>query len=701
MPEMSPAPSDQRPPGTNGPPDGDGPGGPGGPPRPARPPERSNVRKAVGIAVAVAVVLAFILATTMGTNHHDGGIQYSVFRNQVRNGMVAAIEIDDRTGRIDGVYRDGIGTPQVAGEPARFTTRGPKGQLPDADVALLEQQGVSYTFHHETSSPIGSVLVWLLPIAAIVAIFAYLGRRSQGQMAGIMSIGRTRAKVYTTERPKTTFGDVAGYSAVKEEIQEVVDFLKNPGRFTDLGAKIPKGVLLVGPPGTGKTLLARAVAGEAGVPFISVTGSDFMEMFVGVGAARVRDLFETARKQAPAIVFVDEIDSIGRKRGAGLGGGHDEREQTLNQMLAEMDGFEATEGVVMMAATNRPDILDPALLRPGRFDRQIVVPLPTLEERLEILQVHVRGKRLEDDLDLTVLARGTPGMSGADLANLVNEAALHAARRGAREVAPGDIDAARDRVLMGLRRTSLVLSPQDKELVAYHEAGHALVAYLTPHADPVHKVTILPTGMALGVTQQLPDAERHLYQQPLLEDALAVALGGRIAEEVVFGTISTGAQNDLVHATETARRMVREWGMSSRIGPMAWGGSGAVFLGEDLMHTRDYSDDTARVIDEEVERILRDQQARVRGLLRQRRTSLDAVAQALLEHETVDGAAVSRLADEAAGEHIGGAAGVMAPTLLAAPAVVPPPVTPVVSTTPVTSTPPVPPSPAPPEPGLP
>jgi cell division protease FtsH len=699
MPLMSPPPSDPRPPGTNGPDRPDGPG----PPRPGGSPERANVRRAIGIAVAVAVVLAFILATTMGTKHHDDGLEYSEFRDQVRQGMVASIEIDDHTGKIEGVYRAGIGpTDPRTSEPAHFTTRGPKGQLSDEDVALFEENGVSYTFHHERSSPVGSVLIWLLPIVAIVGLFAWLGRRTQGQMAGIMSIGRTRAKVYTTERPRTTFGDVAGYSAVKEEIQEVVDFLKNPGRFTDLGAKIPKGVLLVGPPGTGKTLLARAVAGEAGVPFISVTGSDFMEMFVGVGAARVRDLFETARKQAPAIVFVDEIDSIGRKRGAGLGGGHDEREQTLNQMLAEMDGFEATEGVVMMAATNRPDILDPALLRPGRFDRQIVVPLPTLEERLEILKVHVRGKRLEPDLDLTVLARGTPGMSGADLANLVNEAALHAARRGALEVSPSDIDAARDRVLMGLRRTSLVLTPQDKELVAYHEAGHALVAYMTPHADPVHKVTILPTGMALGVTQQLPDAERHLYQQPLLEDALAVALGGRIAEEVVFGTVSTGAQNDLVHATETARRMVREWGMSSRIGPMAWGGSGAVFLGEDLMHTRDYSDDTARVIDEEVERILRDQQARVRTMLSERRSSLDAVAQALLERETIDGASVGRLADEAAGEHVGGAGPGLLPTLLPPTAVVSPAVSPAgpppVSSAPPVSTapPPVPPSPVPP-----
>ncbi|MGH9005634.1 MAG: ATP-dependent zinc metalloprotease FtsH, partial [Acidimicrobiia bacterium] len=355
---------------------------------------------------------------------------------------------------------------------------------------------------------------------------------------------------------------------------------------------IPKGVLLVGPPGTGKTLIARAVAGEAGVPFISVTGSDFMEMFVGVGAARVRDLFQTARKQAPAIIFVDEIDSIGRKRGAGLGGGHDEREQTLNQMLSEMDGFETTEGVVMMAATNRPDILDSALLRPGRFDRQIVVPFPTQEERLAILKVHCQDKKMGPDVDLEIVARGTPGMSGADLANLVNEAALFAVRRGADKVAAQDFDAARDRVIMGQRRESMALSEEEKEVIAYHEGGHAVLAYVLEHADPVHKVTILPTGMALGVTQQLPVEEKHIYRQEYIEDSLVVRLGGRLAEEAVYKQLSTGANNDLVGCTELARKMVREWGMSDRIGPMAWGSQGAVFLGDDLMHTRDYSDDT-------------------------------------------------------------------------------------------------------------
>ena len=488
--------------------------------------------------------------------------------------------------------------------------------------------------------------------AAFIVLIIWMARRAQGQMGGIMSIGRSRAKVYTTERPRTTFSDVAGYEGVKMEIREVVDFLRSSNRFKDIGAKIPKGVLLVGPPGTGKTLLARAVAGEAGVPFMSVTGSDFMEMFVGVGASRVRDLFQSARKQAPAIIFIDEIDSIGRKRGAGLGGGHDEREQTLNQMLAEMDGFEATEGIVMMAATNRPDILDPALLRPGRFDRQIVVPLPDLEERLPILKVHCKDKRIGSDVDLTVVARGTPGMSGADLANLVNESALHAVRRGASSIAMRDFDAARDRVLMGQRRESTVLSDKEKLATAYHEGGHAVLAYALPDADPVHKVTILPTGMALGVTQQLPIEERHTYWREYIEDSLCVMMGGRCAEQLIFGTLSTGGSNDLQRATEMARKMVREFGMSERVGPMAWGSGGEVFLGDDLMHSRDYSDETARVVDEEVERILREQESRALRLLREHQRGLASVAQALIERETIDGAEVSRLVDQAYGRPV-------------------------------------------------
>ena len=432
----------------------------------------------------------------------------------------------------------------------------------------------------------------------------------------------------------------------------MVDFLKTPARFKEIGAKIPKGVLLVGPPGTGKTLIARAVAGEAGVPFMSVSGSDFMEMFVGVGASRVRDLFQTARKQAPAIVFVDEIDSIGRKRGAGLGGGHDEREQTLNQMLSEMDGFDTSEGVVMIAATNRPDILDPALLRPGRFDRQIVVPLPDLEERLPILAVHCKGKRMSTDVDLSVVARGTPGMSGADLANLVNEAALHAVRRGSLEIAMADFETARDRVLLGQRRESMVLSESEKERIAYHEGGHAVLAYVLENADPVHKVTILPTGMALGVTHQLPMEERHIHPRDYIEDSLCVRMGGRVAELLVYGDLSTGAANDLVGNTELARKMVREWGMSDAIGPMAWGSAGQVFLGEDLMHTRDYSEDTSKIIDEEVERILRVEEQRAMDVLSKHRGGLNAIARALLDNEIIDGAEVARLVDEAHGSPV-------------------------------------------------
>ncbi len=499
-----------------------------------------------------------------------------------------------------------------------------------------------------------SILGWVLPFAVIIGIFVYISRKAQGQMGSIMSIGRSKAKLYSTERPSTTFDDVAGYDGVKLEISEVVDFLKTPARFKDIGARIPKGILLVGPPGTGKTLLARAVAGEAGVPFMSVSGSDFMEMFVGVGASRVRDLFATARKQAPAIVFIDEIDSIGRKRGAGLGGGHDEREQTLNQMLSEMDGFDPTEGIVVMAATNRPDILDAAILRPGRFDRQIVVPLPDLEERLPILRVHCKDKRIDPTVDLGKVARGTPGMSGADLANLVNEAALHAVRRGSEIIQNVDFEASRDRVLMGQRRESLVLSGPEKERVAFHEAGHAVVAYVLAEADPVHKVTILPTGLALGVTMQLPMEERHIHPRQHIEDTLAVRMGGRAAELLVYGDLSTGAANDLVGNTELARKMVREWGMSDRVGPMAWGSQGQVFLGEDLMHTRDYSEHTSQIIDDEVELILRAQEQRALEALSRHRGGLDAVARGLLDEETIDGETVGNLVDQAYGRPVHG-----------------------------------------------
>jgi cell division protease FtsH len=578
------------------------------------------------------VILAVLILPSLINQTNRKEIDYSDLLTQVQQDEVREITWNNNDGHITGTLEDGT----------EFQSNGPVEPSED-DRALFREHDVTVKFTSPQGSWFTALLPLLIPVALFVGIFWLMQRRAASQMGGIMSIGRSRAKTYTTERPGTTFADVAGYEGVKQEITEVVDFLKHPERFAEIGARIPKGVLLVGPPGTGKTLIARAVAGEAGVPFLSVTGSDFMEMFVGVGASRVRDLFQNARKLGRAIIFVDEIDSIGRKRGAGLGGGHDEREQTLNQMLSEMDGFEATEGIVMMAATNRPDILDPALLRPGRFDRQVVVPLPEIDERRAILEVHCKSKRLAADADLDVVARGTPGMSGADLANLVNEAALFAVRDGSDEIRNSDFEQARDRVLMGQRRDSMALSEAEKQVIAYHEAGHAVCAAVLPNADPVHKVTILPIGMALGVTQQLPVDEKHIYRQDYIEDSLVVRMGGRVAEELVFGVISTGANNDLVGSTELARKMVSEWGMSTRVGPMAWGSSGQVFLGEDLIHTRDYSDETARVIDEETERILRVQEERCRETLRQHRKGLDLVARALLEHETIDGAEVTRL----------------------------------------------------------
>jgi cell division protease FtsH len=615
---------------------GGGPGLPGGSNQ-----VNSNWRW-VAVVLVTVVILAVVLSS-MRTTNNPPPQSYGAFYQTLVSGQVKSASINKDSGHITYTNTNG----------QEFSVQGPSVNTNSQALADYQKNIKDLKFTTSTTSAWAAIIPYLLYGAVIILLFVWLSRRAQGQMSGIMSIGRSKAKVYTTERPRTTFADVAGYEGVKLEIREVVDFLRSANRFKEIGAKIPKGVLLVGPPGTGKTLLARAVAGEAGVPFLSVTGSDFMEMFVGVGASRVRDLFQTARKQAPAIIFIDEIDSIGRKRGAGLGGGHDEREQTLNQMLAEMDGFETTEGVVMMAATNRPDILDPALLRPGRFDRQIVVPLPDLEERLPILQVHCKDKRIAPDVDLHVVARGTPGMSGADLANLVNEAALHAVRRGATAIGMQDFEAARDRVLMGQRRESTVLSDKEKEATSYHEGGHAVLAYVLPDADPVHKVTILPTGMALGATQQLPIEERHTYWREYIEDAICVMMGGRCAEQTILGSISTGGSNDLQRATEMARKMVREFGMSDRIGPMAWGQEGQVFLGEDLMHAaRDYSDVTSRVIDEEVERILREQEARAVRLLQEHRRGLAAVAASLLEKETIDGAEVGRLVDEAFGRPV-------------------------------------------------
>ncbi len=594
-------------------------------------------------ALLFAAVIAVLIIPPLLSKPQARPLSYSAFLHDVETKKVASATVNNNTGLITGTMRDG----------ASYTVNGPEPSI-SKDVALMQADGVSLHFTTPSQNAFLSILTYLLPVILIIGVFLWFTRRAQGQMSGIMSIGRSKARLYTTERPRTTFGDVAGYPGVKVEISEVVDFLKSGNRFREVGARIPKGILLVGPPGTGKTLLARAVAGEAGVPFLAVSGSDFMEMFVGVGASRGRDLFQTARKQAPAIIFIDEIDSIGRKRGAGLGGGHDEREQTLNQILSEMDGFDPAEGVIIIAATNRPDILDPALLRPGRFDRQIVVPLPDLDERLPILEVHCKGKRIGPDVDLGLVARGTPGMSGADLSNLVNEAALHAVRRGATEVEMVDFEAARDRVLMGQRRESLVLSDPEKERVAFHEGGHAVLAYVLPHADPVHKVTILPTGLALGVTQQLPLEERHIYPRDVIEDSLAVRMGGRAAELIVYGDLSTGASNDLVGNTELARKMVREWGMSKELGPMAWGSQGMVFLGEDLMHSRDYSENTSEVIDAEVAKILREQEERALKLLTLHRSGLEAVAHALLERETLDGSEVAQLVDAAHGKPVHG-----------------------------------------------
>ena len=601
-------------------------------------PKRSGLSRWFPWLVLGALV-SFILLPNILPGNEIEEIPYDQFLAKIVEGDIATVEIDNRTGQIS--FESETGLEQK--------TTGPL-ELSDEDRTLLSESSASIKFSTPQPGFFQTWLPLLLPVGLIILFFWWINKRAQGQMTGMMSIGRSKAKLYTTERPGTTFDDVAGYAGVKQEIREIVDFLTESKKFAEIGAKVPKGVLLVGPPGTGKTLIARAVAGEAGVPFLSVTGSDFMEMFVGVGASRVRDLFQSARKLGSAIIFIDEVDSVGRKRGAGLGGGHDEREQTLNQMLSEMDGFEGSEGIVMMAATNRPDILDPALLRPGRFDRQIVVPLPELEDRNEILKVHAKGKQISDDVDLNVVARGTPGMSGADLANLINEAALTAVRDNSNSVRAEDLEVARDRILMGQKRDSLALTSDEKEAIAYHEAGHALCAALLPNTDPLHKVTIIPSGMALGVTMQLPEEEKHIYRQNYIEDSLTVRMGGRVAEEIVFGIASTGANNDLVGATELAKKMVREWGMSDEVGPMAWGNQSQVFLGDDLMAGREYSDETARIIDEEIQKILVKQEARCRKLLDDNRNALDLIARALLEHETISGNEVTRLIQAANGD---------------------------------------------------
>ena len=521
----------------------------------------------------------------------------------------------------------------------RYSTRLPVAVPDDSLPAELAA-------HHVTVDAVGvSTGIWqviggLLPFALLLGLYFWITRRMTGQRAGgLMGLGASRAHIYDEQRPTTRFSDVAGYEGAKREIAEVVDFLKRPERYRAAGAVGPRGVLMLGPPGTGKTLLARAVAGEADVPFLALTGSSFVEMFVGVGAARVRDLFAAARKRAPAIIFIDEIDAIGGRRGGALVA-NDEREQTLNQLLFEMDGFDPATGVVVLAATNRPETLDPALLRPGRFDRQVEIPLPNQAERAAILAVHTRTRHLEPDVDLEAVSRGTPGFSGADLANLVNEAAIVAVRNGRERLIAEDFDEARDRVLLGRRETSNALMPDEKRAVAIHEAGHALVAALSEHADPVAKVTILPRGAALGVTEQLPIDERHLYPESYLRDSLAVRLGGRAAEQLVLGEASTGASNDLAGATELATRMVREYGMSARLGPVGFASGSPMYLGTEEVRRRNYAEETQRVIDEEVESLLRKAEERATTLLRDHREALDRLVAELLVHETVDGETV-------------------------------------------------------------
>ena len=586
----------------------------------------------------VAVMVLLVVGPRIWPSSTATKLSYTEFLDRVKQNQVSSVEINNLSNVISGKFKDG----------GEFRTTGAVA-LSASDETLLKEKGVDYDYSTPQGNFLTNLIPLLLPFFLIMGFFLWMQKRAMGQAGSIMSIGRSRAKNYNADKPATTFADVAGYDGVKQEIKEVVDFLKMPESFKEIGARVPKGVLLVGPPGTGKTLFARAVAGEAGVGFLSVTGSDFMEMFVGVGASRVRDLFQQARKMGRAIIFVDEIDSIGRKRGAGLGGGHDEREQTLNQLLAEMDGFETTEGVIVMAATNRPDILDAALLRPGRFDRQVIMPLPECEERLAILRVHSKGKRMGTDIVLETIAKATPGMSGADLANLINEAALLAVRRGSKIIEHIDFENARDRVIMGARRESLVLNAEEKRATAYHESGHAVLATVLPNSDPLHKVTILPRGLALGITWTLPE-ERHTYSREYFNDMICKAMGGRVAEMIVFGHLNSGAANDLEQATSIARRMVREWGMSDAVGPMAWSGQQQVFLGEDLMTSgREYSDETARMIDSEIGLILRQQEVRAGVLLEKNRAGLDLVAELLLEQETIDGATVSRLVQQGLG----------------------------------------------------
>ena len=552
-------------------------------------------------------------------------VVFSDFMDQVEQGQVNEVVISGDN--ISGKYVDG---------KAFQTTAPPKD--PDLIKSLRQKSVRIVVVAPEQTSWYMSILISWFPMLLLLGIWIFFMRQMQAGGGKAMSFGKSKARLLNDTKNKTTFKDVAGVDEAKEELHEIIEFLKEPQKFSKLGGKIPKGVLLIGPPGTGKTLLARAISGEANVPFFSISGSDFVEMFVGVGASRVRDLFEQGKKNSPCIIFIDEIDAVGRHRGAGLGGGHDEREQTLNQLLVEMDGFENNEGVILLASTNRPDVLDPALLRPGRFDRQVTVGRPDVKGRVGILKVHTSTVPLTDEVDLKVIARGTPGFTGADLANLVNEAALLAARDDKKAVAMVDFEEAKDKVMMGVERRSMVISDKEKKNTAYHESGHALVAALLPGTDPIHKVTIIPRGRALGVTMQLPMDEQHTYQRNYLFSSLAILMGGRCAEEICLGEMTTGAGNDIERATEMARKMVCEWGMSDKMGPLTYGAKEEqVFLGKDMSSQKNFSDQTAKLIDQEVKTLVMDGYTRATDLLKNNRDVLEKMAQALLERETLDG----------------------------------------------------------------
>ncbi len=584
------------------------------------------------LALWLVIVLMMILVFNLFNRSQTGQekANYTQFIAALDAGRVASVTL--RGNEIVGKYTNG----------KEFRTYKPED--PQLTQKLLERKIPVTAEPAEDKVPWFSMLLSWFPLILLIAVWIFFMRQMQSGGGKAMAFGKSRAKLLTEAQGKITFEDVAGVDEAKEELAEIISFLKDPKKFTKLGGRLPKGVLLVGPPGTGKTLLARAIAGEAGVPFFSISGSDFVEMFVGVGASRVRDLFVQGKKNAPCIIFIDEIDAVGRHRGAGLGGGHDEREQTLNQLLVEMDGFESNEGVILISATNRPDVLDPALLRPGRFDRQVVVPRPDVKGREEILKVHSRKTPLAPSVDLSVVARGTPGFSGADLANVVNEAALLAARKDKNFVEMQDLDDAKDKVLMGVERRSMVISEEEKKNTAYHEAGHTLVAKLIPGTDPVHKVSIIPRGRALGITMQLPIEDKHSYNKETLLNRIAVLMGGRAAEEIVFQTMTTGAGNDIEHATEIARKMICEWGMSDRLGPVTFGKKDEqIFLGREMAATKNYSEATAVEIDEEIRRVVEENYNRARTLLSDNIDTLHKLSQALIEKENLSASDVDEI----------------------------------------------------------